>query len=176
MGGFHLSDAVFEPIIEETIAEFKKIEPEVIVPMHCTGWNLIEGFSQEFPSSFTLNSAGTRILLYTGFLCIMKYLIYLLLILYALSPFDLLSEFFAGPIGVIEDVITIGLLYWCFVYRPARIRAQTQRAYYREGEGGTHESYQENQQRAQPDRRLSKSDPYEVLGVDKEAYQELVNR
>ena len=99
----------------------------------------------------------------------MKYLIYLILILYALSPFDLLPEFFAGPIGVIEDVITIGVLYWYFIYRPARIRAQSGRTYYQEGEGTRRESYQEEQGRAQPDRGFSKSDPYKVLGIPKGA-------
>ena len=63
LGGFHLSGPVFEPIVEKTIAEFKRIEPGVIVPMHCTGWTAIKRFSEEFPSSFTLNSVGTRIVL-----------------------------------------------------------------------------------------------------------------
>ena len=99
----------------------------------------------------------------------MKYLIYLILILYALSPFDLLPELFVGPIGLIDDVIILGALYWYFIYRPARIRAKSQRAYYQEGEGRRSESYQENQKRAQTDKRFSKSDPYEVLGVRRQA-------
>jgi len=61
LGGFHLSGPVFEPIIEKTIAEFREIKPEVIIPMHCTGWEAIKRFSQEFPSSFILNSVGTKI-------------------------------------------------------------------------------------------------------------------
>ncbi|MBW2104817.1 MAG: MBL fold metallo-hydrolase [Deltaproteobacteria bacterium] len=61
LGGFHLSGPIFEPIIEKTIIEFKKINPAVIVPMHCTGWEAIKRFSEEFPSSFVLNSVGTRI-------------------------------------------------------------------------------------------------------------------
>ncbi len=61
MGGFHLSGPFFEPIVEKTITEFKRIEPSLIVPMHCTGWKAIKRFSEEFPSSFTLNSVGTRI-------------------------------------------------------------------------------------------------------------------
>lgn len=63
LGGFHLSGPAYEQIIEETIQEFKKIAPEIIVPMHCTGWNAIHRFSQEFPSSFRLNSVGTKITL-----------------------------------------------------------------------------------------------------------------
>ena len=61
LGGFHLSGPFFEPIVEKTIAEFKRMEPGLIVPMHCTGWKAIKRFSEEFPSSFTLNSVGTRI-------------------------------------------------------------------------------------------------------------------
>ena len=63
LGGFHLSGPSFEPIIEKTITEFKKIKPEVIIPMHCTGWEAIKRFSEKFPSSFVLDSVGTRIAL-----------------------------------------------------------------------------------------------------------------
>ena len=59
LGGFHLTGPVFEPITEKTITEFKKMEPEVIIPMHCTGWKAMKRFSEEFPSSFILNSVGT---------------------------------------------------------------------------------------------------------------------
>jgi len=61
LGGFHLQGPAFEPIVERTIAEFKAIKPKVAVPMHCTGWAAIKRFSEEFPSSFVLNSVGTRI-------------------------------------------------------------------------------------------------------------------
>ncbi len=63
LGGFHLSGPLFESIIEKTIDELKKIAPEVIVPMHCTGWEAVKWFSEEFPSSFILNSVGSRITL-----------------------------------------------------------------------------------------------------------------
>lgn len=61
LGGFHLQGPAFEPIIEQTIAEFKAVKPEVLAPMHCTGWTAIKRFSEQFPSSFVLNSVGTRI-------------------------------------------------------------------------------------------------------------------
>lgn len=63
LGGFHLSGPFFEQIIEKTIKEMKEISPEVIVPMHCTGWKAIQRFSEEFPSSFILNSVGSRFML-----------------------------------------------------------------------------------------------------------------
>ena len=99
----------------------------------------------------------------------MRILIYIIVILYVISGFDIIPEWVVGPIGVIDDIIILGALYWYFVYRPAKIRAKSQRAYYQEGEGRRRESYQENQKRAQTDKRFSKSDPYEVLGVRRQA-------
>lgn len=60
IGGFHLSGPAFEPIIEKTIEEFKKMDPEVLVPMHCTGWKAIGRFSEAFPGAFVLNSVGSK--------------------------------------------------------------------------------------------------------------------
>jgi 7,8-dihydropterin-6-yl-methyl-4-(beta-D-ribofuranosyl)aminobenzene 5'-phosphate synthase len=59
LGGFHLSGRLFEPIIEATIAEMKKISPDFIVPMHCTGWKAINQFAKEMPEQFILNAVGT---------------------------------------------------------------------------------------------------------------------
>jgi len=63
LGGFHLSGPHFEPIIEQTIGELKRINPKVLVPMHCTGWTAIQRMSQEFPDAFVLNSVGSTITL-----------------------------------------------------------------------------------------------------------------
>ena len=63
LGGFHLSGAFFEPIIEQTIAELKDIAPDILVPMHCTGWKAIHRFEEEFPGSFVLNSVGSKFIL-----------------------------------------------------------------------------------------------------------------
>jgi 7,8-dihydropterin-6-yl-methyl-4-(beta-D-ribofuranosyl)aminobenzene 5'-phosphate synthase len=59
LGGFHLSGPVFEPIIGPTIEEMKKIGPDYVVPMHCTGWRAINQFAKEMPGEFLLNSVGT---------------------------------------------------------------------------------------------------------------------
>lgn len=61
LGGFHLSGAFYEKILEETIEMLKTLSPEVVVPMHCTGRKAMERFSREFPSSFVLNSVGSKI-------------------------------------------------------------------------------------------------------------------
>jgi len=115
----------------------------------------------------------------------MKYLIYLMLIVYALSPIDLIPEWFAGPLGIIDDVIVIGGLYWYFIYRPAKMRTHYQRSYHREGQGQKEEGFQENSQRTQQtEKKFSKKDPYEVLGIArgasrdeiKNAYRKLANK
>ena len=59
LGGFHLTGPVFEPIIEPTIEEMKKIGPDYVIPMHCTGWKAINGFARGMPGQFLLNSVGT---------------------------------------------------------------------------------------------------------------------
>lgn len=63
LGGFHLSGPPFEPIIERTIEELKRFAPEIIVPMHCTGWKAIQRVSEVFPDAFVLNSVGSTITL-----------------------------------------------------------------------------------------------------------------
>ena len=99
----------------------------------------------------------------------MRFLIYLIPILYVLCPYDLLPDFFAG-LGWIDDLIVLGALYWYhFIYRPAKIRAKSEGAHYQEGEGRRRETYQENQKRAQTDKRFSKPDAYNVLGVNRGA-------
>ena len=105
----------------------------------------------------------------------MRIWIYLLLILYVLSPFDLLPEFLVGPIGWLEDALTVGLVYWYFIYRPARMRSQFKQAYYGKGEGACG-AYQENQQKAQTEPRFSRRDPYDVLGVPRGASQDEIRR
>ena len=59
MGGFHLTGPVYAPIVPDTVSALKEMAPEVIVPMHCTGWASIHKFAEAFPSSFILNSVGS---------------------------------------------------------------------------------------------------------------------
>jgi len=63
LGGFHLSGPFFEKIHDDTIRELKKMDPELIVPMHCTGWKAVQRFQKEFSSRFVLNSVGSMITL-----------------------------------------------------------------------------------------------------------------
>ena len=58
LGGFHLAGKEFEKRIEPTIEELKKINPELIVPSHCTGWRALISIAQAFPNAFAYNSVG----------------------------------------------------------------------------------------------------------------------
>jgi len=54
----------------------------------------------------------------------LKYLLYLLAILYALSPYDFIPDFLIGA-GWIDDLIVLGLLWWYhFIYRKRRYNYQ----------------------------------------------------
>ena len=61
MGGFHLTRADPEKVIEPTVAEMERFSPRMVVPMHCTGWAAINRFAEAFPSAFALNTVGARI-------------------------------------------------------------------------------------------------------------------
>ncbi len=62
-GGFHLSGREFEKRIPATVAELKQVNPELIVPSHCTGWRALYAISEAFPGAFIFNSVGNRYLL-----------------------------------------------------------------------------------------------------------------
>jgi 7,8-dihydropterin-6-yl-methyl-4-(beta-D-ribofuranosyl)aminobenzene 5'-phosphate synthase len=59
MGGFHLTNAKAE-VIQKTVAGIKAINPEYIVPTHCTGFEAVSAFAREMPDKFILNTVGTR--------------------------------------------------------------------------------------------------------------------
>jgi len=114
----------------------------------------------------------------------MRILIYLIPILYAICPYDLLPDFFLG-FGWIDDLILLGGLYWYhFIYRPAKAKARYENAYRQEGQGRQSKTYNENQKDAQKDERFSRRDPYDILGVNrhasageiKNAYRKLANK
>jgi 7,8-dihydropterin-6-yl-methyl-4-(beta-D-ribofuranosyl)aminobenzene 5'-phosphate synthase len=59
MGGFHLTNAKSE-LIQKTVADIKAMNPEYIVPTHCTGFEAISAFAREMPDQFILNTVGTK--------------------------------------------------------------------------------------------------------------------
>jgi 7,8-dihydropterin-6-yl-methyl-4-(beta-D-ribofuranosyl)aminobenzene 5'-phosphate synthase len=59
MGGVHLINENPD-IIRRTVDEVKAMQPDFIVPTHCTGFEAMVRFRNEMPDQFTLNTAGTR--------------------------------------------------------------------------------------------------------------------
>ena len=58
IGGFHLAGKDFEERIEPTIKELLHINPDLIVPSHCTGWRAMCKIAKAFPDAFVWNSVG----------------------------------------------------------------------------------------------------------------------
>jgi 7,8-dihydropterin-6-yl-methyl-4-(beta-D-ribofuranosyl)aminobenzene 5'-phosphate synthase len=61
IGGFHLTGAYFEPIINTTVNALGELAPEVVVPAHCTGWRAMHELANRLPEAFVANSIGTSI-------------------------------------------------------------------------------------------------------------------
>jgi len=60
MGGFHLSGSFFSTIINPTIDALKEINPQYIIPMHCTGWEAITRVAEEMPNQVLISTVGTK--------------------------------------------------------------------------------------------------------------------
>lgn len=60
LGGFHLSGAIFEPIIQETTQALSAHNPRHLVPAHCTGYKAVHALAAAMPDAFIQNSVGTR--------------------------------------------------------------------------------------------------------------------
>jgi len=60
MGGFHLTGADFEPVIGPTTEALKALDPEYVIPTHCTGRKAVMNIEKEMPDKFLLNMSGTR--------------------------------------------------------------------------------------------------------------------
>ncbi|MGE0799058.1 MAG: MBL fold metallo-hydrolase [Lautropia sp.] len=59
IGGFHLSGAAPERIAR-TVDGLAAVDPDLIIPMHCTGMATIEALRAKLPGRVVYNSAGTR--------------------------------------------------------------------------------------------------------------------
>jgi len=61
MGGFHLSGTDFDTVIKPTTDDLKALEPDWIVPTHCTGREVVMYIEKEMPEQFILNMSGTKL-------------------------------------------------------------------------------------------------------------------
>ena len=58
IGGFHLIGANAEEAIAGTVAALQEIQPDLLVPSHCTGWKGRMALAQEFPDAFVPGMIG----------------------------------------------------------------------------------------------------------------------
>jgi 7,8-dihydropterin-6-yl-methyl-4-(beta-D-ribofuranosyl)aminobenzene 5'-phosphate synthase len=60
VGGWHLAPSPDE-MVAKTVAAFKEINPDYLIPMHCTGFNTIMAIQREMPAKLIMPSTGTRV-------------------------------------------------------------------------------------------------------------------
>jgi 7,8-dihydropterin-6-yl-methyl-4-(beta-D-ribofuranosyl)aminobenzene 5'-phosphate synthase len=60
VGGFHLAPAPDE-VVAKTVDAFRAIDPDYVIPMHCTGINTIMALHQAMPKKLVMPSTGTRV-------------------------------------------------------------------------------------------------------------------
>jgi len=61
VGGFHLAPAPDE-VVAKSVDAFKTINPDYIIPGHCTGLNTIIAVHREMPKKLVMPSTGTRVI------------------------------------------------------------------------------------------------------------------
>lgn len=61
VGGFHLAPAPDE-IVAKTVDAFKGINPDYLIPAHCTGLNTIIAVHRAMPQKLVMPSTGTRVI------------------------------------------------------------------------------------------------------------------
>lgn len=60
MGGFHLGPAPAD-YLWQVVAEIAKLEPDVLIPMHCSGLNFAQEAQRQMPGKVLATSTGARI-------------------------------------------------------------------------------------------------------------------
>ncbi|MFZ5569405.1 MAG: MBL fold metallo-hydrolase [Thermodesulfobacteriota bacterium] len=61
IGGFHLSGADMDRVVKPTVEALKALQPEYVVPTHCTGRSAVHYIETQMPDQFLLNMSGTRL-------------------------------------------------------------------------------------------------------------------
>lgn len=60
VGGFHLGPAP-KDYLTQVVAEIKKLEPDVLIPMHCSGLNFVAEARAQMPNNLLVTTTGSRI-------------------------------------------------------------------------------------------------------------------
>ena len=56
-----MSGPVTVPVIQPSIGAMKRITPDSVVPMHCTGWTAINRFFEELPCRIHFEYRGDNV-------------------------------------------------------------------------------------------------------------------
>jgi 7,8-dihydropterin-6-yl-methyl-4-(beta-D-ribofuranosyl)aminobenzene 5'-phosphate synthase len=59
VGGMHLTGAVMEPVIPQTLDALAELAPTWLVPGHCTGWKALHEIARRLPQAYIHSSVGT---------------------------------------------------------------------------------------------------------------------
>jgi len=60
VGGFHLGPAP-KDYLTEVVAEIKKLEPDVLIPMHCSGLNFVQEATAQMGDKVMVTTTGSRL-------------------------------------------------------------------------------------------------------------------
>ena len=60
VGGFHLGPAPAD-YLKQVVTEIKKLEPDVLIPMHCSGLNFVQEARAQMPDSVLVTTTGSRV-------------------------------------------------------------------------------------------------------------------
>jgi 7,8-dihydropterin-6-yl-methyl-4-(beta-D-ribofuranosyl)aminobenzene 5'-phosphate synthase len=64
LGGFHLGPAPPD-YLANVVAEIKKLDPDVLIPMHCSGLNFVAEAQKQMPGKVLVTTTGSRLMLGT---------------------------------------------------------------------------------------------------------------
>ena len=61
IGGLHLTGGMAEVSARRTIEELLAMDPDIVVPCHCTGWQATHELARRLPEGYVQPSVGTRL-------------------------------------------------------------------------------------------------------------------
>ena len=59
VGGFHLF-AADDDYVRKTVAELKQLDPDVVIPMHCSGPTFVQVTREQMPDRLITSTTGTE--------------------------------------------------------------------------------------------------------------------
>jgi uncharacterized membrane protein YkvA (DUF1232 family) len=108
----------------------------------------------------------------------MKIVLSLLALIYTLSPYDLLPDFMIGW-GWIDDFVILYLLWWYFYKGKGWPFQSNQAGYQRSAQGSNSTGQRDGGSRKEKDdktaqnhQEMNSKDPYEILGISRDATME----